>query len=1060
MSSELRRRFTEYKSKIKSAKTHPAKEIIFFNFLRDIFGIDVEELALKTEKPLKSKVYKVRGRADLIYRGVILEVKVDLKKELEQGLKELKKYTLLLAEEGETDYIGIITDGIDFRAYIMPKSEIQKAQELLKQGQEFDDVLDQVSLKEVSSFRVNDNAEEFILWLDSYFFTQRNIKPTAEDLQIKFGLESPTFTMFFEKFKELFNKVKDISSVKLKFSLWRRHLEIVYGSAPDEDEFIIHTYLVTLVKLIMYLRLYGARSSADITKIIDGTYFRELGILNFIEEDFFTWILEEPIKDETLKLVKRLLNELDVYDFDQADEDLFKEIYQDIVGPSTRHAIGEYYTPEWLAELTLLYALKFLGKKDELPSILDPACGSGTFLTNAIIYYKRTNQIPDDELLELILRKIKGIDINPLAVIIARANYIIALGDLIKRRRGEIIIPVYLADAIVFPKAEKSTLAAQKIKVYRYQVKTTKKNLKGEIYLYVPESIVQNEILLGKILGKMRELLGAYRSRKIDEKSLTTAFNRYAREINLSDEEINVLTDTISNLKFLIDNEEDTIWLYILRNIYAPIRMKEEKFDIVIGNPPWIAFRYIQNKTYQEKVKELIFIYDLLDKDKIHLYTQMEFASLFFRRCADLYLREGGIIAFVMPRSVLTGARQHEKFKEFSRPSMKLLIILDMNYNTKFKVEPLFNVPSCVLIAKKGEETKYPVPAIAYSATLTRKNEKLVAVEPKLKIKKYKYEWRKIKFEKSPYYDLFKAGAAIYPRPLWFIDFVVDEKLGINPNKPKVKSSYEAIKDAKGQWKNVYIEGSVESKFIFATLLSKDIKPFGYEKLRPIVLPVVTKGRKFILLSIDQLKSLGYLGMADWLRKAQECWIKYATKKDKRNFPKVEMQINHLNLLEKQDPFKRYLVVSAASGTYTASCVIDRKEALKPFKINEIQIAPLQIVLDKKTFYFETDDELEAHYLCAIINSNVVDNLIKSMNLQTKGLWGERDIGRAIFELPIPKFNPDDPKHRRLAELSKICHEAIKKIKVRSRKKIKEKLARYVKEIDALVEEILLEHSS
>jgi len=82
------------------------------------------------------------------------------------------------------------------------------------------------------------------------------------------------------------------------------------------------------------------------------------------------------------------------------------------------------------------------------------------------------------------------------------------------------------------------------------------------------------------------------------------------------------------------------------------------------------------------------------------------------------------------------------------------------------------------------------------------------------------------------------------------------------------------------------------------------------------------------------------------------------------------------------------------------------------------------------------------------------------MNLQAKGLWGERHIQRAIFELPIPKFDPNDPKHRRLAELSKICHEVVKKFKVKSRKKVKEKLAKYMKEVDALVEEILSEHSS
>jgi len=82
----------------------------------------------------------------------------------------------------------------------------------------------------------------------------------------------------------------------------------------------------------------------------------------------------------------------------------------------------------------------------------------------------------------------------------------------------------------------------------------------------------------------------------------------------------------------------------------------------------------------------------------------MEAATLFFCRSSDLYLKNEGLIAFVMPRSVLTGAFHHVNFKKFEKPKMKLLKIFDLE-----EVSPLFKVPSCVLIAVKGGETKYPI---------------------------------------------------------------------------------------------------------------------------------------------------------------------------------------------------------------------------------------------------------------------------------------------------------------------------------------------------------------
>ncbi|MEM5766198.1 MAG: N-6 DNA methylase [Candidatus Aenigmatarchaeota archaeon] len=1025
MEKELSQVFEDYKKEIIQINTHTGKFLRISKFLEEVFGVSLTDVAFGAEKYLKSKVYCVRGRTDLLFGNVILEIKVDLNKELEDAKNELEKYFKALKEiRKEENFVGIITDGAEFRAYILSSDD---------------------RLKEISKINISESFENIILWLDSYFFTKRDLKPTAEDIQIKFGLKSPTYSVFHRMLKELFEKISHKPHNLLKFELWKKHLEIVYGSAPDLDEFIDHTYLITLVKLIMYLRLHREINLEEIEKVLNGSFFKEVGITNFIEEDFFSWILEEEIKDIVLESIKRLLAELDVYNFEEADEDLFKEIYQDIIGPRARHRIGEYYTPEWLAQLIIVESIKLL-KNKTIPKILDPACGSGTFLTNAIHYFiENLRGIRNSQLLEIILSNIMGMDINPLAVIIARANYIITLGELIRAKKSPLTIPVYLADSIKLPVLKKTFHG----KVNSYEI--TIGNGKAKKYLLIPEEIVKDESLLNEILSKASDLLIAYKLKRVSKEIAEKTFGKSLNKLSFDSQLI--LKHTFQALLKLIDEDRDTIWVFILRNFYAPIRFSKEKFNLVIGNPPWIAFRYIENKEYQEDLKKMIFDYHLLSPTEVHLFTQMEVATLFYRRCADLYLDKYGVIGFVMPRSVLTGAKHHQKFKEFSKPPLKLSKIIDLEYDTQFRVRPLFNVPSCVLFAVKGDTTKYPVKTIAYSGCLIRKNSKLSEISSLLETREYKYYPPAITKEKSYYYELFKAGAAIYPRPLWFIDFEIDPRFGIDPLKPKVVSSKDAIKNAKSEWKKVVIKGNIENKFIFATLLSKDLKPFGYEKLRPVILPVKVYSNKFKLVTIDMLKREGSLGMAEWLQQAQNVWNKYATKKDKKNFPSVELSINHLGLLEQQNPSKRFVVVSASSGTHTVACTIDKQSVENFIVNNDVKVKINGIILEKTTFFFETNNEEEAHYLTAIINSTVIDKLIKPF--QAKGSFGARHIQRLPLELPISKFNPKDPKHKRLAELGKICTEKVKQFIKFSRLKTKEKLKEYLSEIDGLVREII-----
>ena len=124
--------------------------------------------------------------------------------------------------------------------------------------------------------------------------------------------------------------------------------------------------------------------------------------------------------------------------------------------------MGEFYTPDWLAGRLLtqlgepLFQMPRPGDRIPTPNkrLLDPACGSGTFLVLAIRALKANcfqSGLAEGDTLEVILNSVAGIDLNPLAVLASRVNYLLAVADLLPYRRGEVEIPVYLADSILTP---------------------------------------------------------------------------------------------------------------------------------------------------------------------------------------------------------------------------------------------------------------------------------------------------------------------------------------------------------------------------------------------------------------------------------------------------------------------------------------------------------------------------------------------------------------------------------------------------------------------------------
>jgi len=135
----------------------------------------------------------------------------------------------------------------------------------------------------------------------------------------------------------------------------------------------------------------------------------------------------------------------------RAEGDLFKNLHHDLFARSWRHWGGEYYTPDWLAG-RLLDAAGYRGISNG--RLIDPACGSGTFLCQAV---SRLVGPPPAAwsveerrgLVRHVLDSVAGIDINPLAVWTARANLLAALRGLLDEMPDE--LPIVAADSILSP---------------------------------------------------------------------------------------------------------------------------------------------------------------------------------------------------------------------------------------------------------------------------------------------------------------------------------------------------------------------------------------------------------------------------------------------------------------------------------------------------------------------------------------------------------------------------------------------------------------------------------
>jgi hypothetical protein len=537
--------------------------------------------------------------------------------------------------------------------------------------------------------------------------------------------DNPKAQIFFSQWKILFGEVcgydVDNPSDKIKKLAEFYGVEHRKKFKAAELLFAVHSYYAIFMKLLaseiaayfhklptpLQKMLQASSSNAlkrEMEDLEAGSIFRYLNITNFLEGDLFAWyvpVWSEPIE----QLVRGMVARLDDYNPGTLSEDpagsrdLLKKLYQQLFPKSVRHDLGEYYTPDWLAE-HVLNELKYIGDPDK--RLLDPACGSGTFLVMAINRIRKwydenreSCRFDEGDLCRKILSNVIGFELNPLAVMAARTNYLIAIRDLVGHV-DKIEIPIYLCDSIMTPSEYGGLFGSGLGKAKELKTAAAK--------FIIPTEIAMDRDSVAKYAEQLE--FGVRNGYSREE------FFQRCREEGLAITEDRLHSELYDELVKLDKANKNGVWARIIKNAFAPLFT--EPVDFVVGNPPWVFWNNLPSE-YRDQARHLMAdTYGIIAKGASTMrrlgQAGKDLSMLFFYVSLDIYMkRKDGKLGFVITQTLCqtTAATEFRQFRLPNGSPICLSLVDDW-----VSVDPFTSAANktAVFYAHTGEPTAYPLP--------------------------------------------------------------------------------------------------------------------------------------------------------------------------------------------------------------------------------------------------------------------------------------------------------------------------------------------------------------
>lgn len=833
--------------------------------------------------------------------------------------------------------------------------------------------------------------------------------------------------------------------VEMMFQEWGRIFGIVYGEHIQKARtlaklyrieetiqlkpllFSVHTYYALFIKLLAAELLRQIKSLPSLTQELlslddaalkskmatleEGEYFATLGVKYFLEGDLFPWYLDAWGGD-LAEVVRRICKSLNQYEpatatfLPEETRDLLKKLYQRLIPKRLRHDLGEDHTPGWLAE-RLLNQVGYEGNPDR--RILDPACGSGTFL---VLIINRVHKFLEDHfgrypdksvVLNKVLSNVVGFELNPLAVITARTNYLMALGDLLNFMKGEVQIPIYLTDSILAPREQ----------IELFQKGYILHTAAGDFS--VPSEIVQ--------AGQIESLTSL-----LDESvRLSTGadlfLERAKRTCGLDQESFDAARPGLIELyRTMLDLDRqgrNRIWTGIIKNAFAPILV--DRFDFVVGTPPWVRRGHLSSE-YGAATKKLWHDYGLTSSKGSESRLgggEKGLSMLFLYACSDNYLRNRGKLGFVITQTVFKAKGAEEGFRRFQLGKKQKLRVIHVDDFAELQPFEWASNRTSALILQKGASTKYPVPYTLWKKKsglkITPDSTLREAIEasrrfnlcaspidrtnprsPWITLKPKAFDALRNVTKKSEYQA--QRGAEIDPYGVCQVRLISKQPEGdilventFDPGRKRIRK----------------VQAAIEPDFLYPLLRGMDISRWHAN-------PAV-----FLLMVQDPQKRVGY----------DERWMAV-------NCPKTHGYLKNFEDILRGRGSKVARELAEKGAFYSMSGI--GEYTFSPFKVvwqrtgRELEVAVIsrgsteqiegKIIIPAGTVSFvPSEGEEESHYICALLNSAPSRSVVLAFSPSGRG-FGAPSI---LEHLSIPRFDFSNPLHRELAELSLQAHRLV-----------------------------------
>jgi len=992
---------------------HDEVKADFRELLIEEFGANLGSLDFERRVP------EVRGRLDALIGRTILEAKSDLDREWGDVERRMPDYLADREREEGEHFVGIASDGLKWAVF-----ELRDGALLTVKRTTLDP----------------EKPDAFLAWLDGVVALKSSLFPDALTIRSELGGDSVAYHLVKAEMRRLWDRLRSDPAEALKRQLWADLLKLVYGrEVESEDLWFQHTYLVVVAKCIA-VAVMDLRED-DPRRMLSGEAFASAGIHGAVESDFFDWVIGDSAGEA---LVRRIMNHVRRFRLREVESDVLKILYESLIDRDERHGLGEYYTPDWLAAKVVRHSVdRPLEQK-----VLDPACGSGTFLFHAV---RRAIAEAEEAGMAAANRAaeattlVAGLDIHPVAVIIARVTYLLALAPALSGRAGALSIPVFLGDSMQLSISQVMTGKELVIRVPpppAGEGKSGEEDAKGREQLDFPDTFCRDPGLFDKAIERMRTSSLAGLNREQVEAALIRETEQHYKA-DLTEEQrlaIQDLGKTYVTFDRLRREGRDTIWAYVARNLSRPLAFSAGGgwANVLVGNPPWVAYRHM-SADLQKRFKELS------NGEGVYVggqfATQNDLSALFTVRAAHLYLRAAGRLAFLLPLAALTRG-QFGKFRAGRFTSSN--IAWDEAWTTDVKAGQgaIFPVPSCVVFGRKRAIGKaMPTRVREYTGWLPLRDAHEALADELLKKVENAPAPAIVETEGgSEYREAFRNGATLYPRLLCLIERKQLGRLGPDPSAPLVES--RRISAEKEPWKSQpSIEHAVEVEFLRPVLLGESILPYRLFCSFEGVVPV----HKGIMLDSEMAANpkRGFEKLAGWLQFAEATWDANKSASTKLNWAE---QQNYNGKLTAQFPMAPLRLVYSKAGSLPAACIIRDERA----------------VIDHKLYWAKPDSEDEAHYLCAILNSETARS--RAEKYQSRGQFGARDFDKVMFNLPIPLFKESEPLHRELAEAGALAELVAANVELkegekfqRARKRVRDALAEdgIGGDIEKLVEKLL-----